>query len=64
MHLDHWHQLKNNVNDFGQILTKRWDNKHGPRRLGADVGAGCGRCEGGVLIINWKLSSVAGSLGI
>ena len=27
-------------------------------------GAGGGLCEGGVLIINWKLSSVAGSFGM
>jgi hypothetical protein len=38
----------------------------GDGRLGgsAEFGCGCGRSDGGVLIINRKLSSDAGSLGM
>jgi hypothetical protein len=39
-------------------------NRTGPFRLGTGAGGAGGRSLGGVVIINWKLSSVAGNFGI
>lgn len=47
------------------LLCLQVANIPGPFRAEAATAGCCGGfCEGGVLIINWKLSSVAGSLGM